>query len=228
MMSGLESLPKASLFVVVAPSGAGKTTLVRSLLRSRPTLCLSISTTTRLARPAEREGVDYYFVSRSRFEHMRDEGCFLEWAEVHGNYYGTSRAVVMAALTGGNDLLLEIDCQGAAQVRSLFQDAITIFVAPPSVDALRERLQGRAQDDPETIERRIRGAQGELARAHEADYLIINDDFDRALRELTLIVDTAALRYRLRYAQSPALAHALRLQPGSTPIPYTSAQRRRD
>jgi guanylate kinase len=220
-MRGLDPLPKASLFVVVAPSGAGKTTLVRALLRTRPALCLSISTTTRLPRPAEREGIDYYFVSRSRFEEMRDEGCFLEWAQVHGNYYGTSRVVVMAALTGGNDLLLEIDCQGAAQVRSLFQDAITIFVAPPSIDALRERLQARAQDDPETIERRITAAQGELVRAHEADYLIINDDFDRALRELMLIVDAAAFRYRLRYAQSPSLVHALRLQPGSTPIPYT-------
>ena len=115
-----------------------------------------------------------------------------------------------------------------AQLLKVLDIGIQIHGYRPAKGPARTHRNGRAQDDPETIERRIRGAQGELARAHEADYLIINDDFDRALRELTLIVDTAALRYRLRYAQSPALAHALRLQPGSTPIPYTSAQRRRD
>jgi len=214
MTSISAALPKASLFVVVAPSGAGKTTLVRALLHTRPSLCLSISTTTRPPRPTEREGRDYFFVDRAQFEVLRDEGRFLESAEVHGNYYGTSRDVVLQALALGKDILLEIDCQGAAQVRKLFPDAITIFIAPPSIQALRARLLARAQDDPSTIERRIRGAQGELARAHEANYLIINDDFDNALRDLSLIVDAASFRYRLRYAKSPALVHALGLQPG--------------
>jgi len=212
MNQSSKALPKASLFVVVAPSGAGKTTLVRALLRSRQSLCLSVSTTTRHPRPSEREGIDYFFVDRDQFERMRDAGHFLEWAVVHGNYYGTSRDVVIDALSQEKDLLLEIDCQGAAQVRKLFRDAITIFIAPPSIATLRDRLQARAQDDPAIIERRIQGAQAELARAHEADYLIVNDDFERALRELTLVVDAAALRYRLRYARSPALVDALRLQ----------------
>jgi len=202
---------QASLFVIVAPSGAGKTTLVQALLRARTGIKLSVSTTTRAPRDAERHGTDYFFVDEQRFLTLKQQGEFLEWALVHGHYYGTSKAFVEETLAKGEDLLLEIDCQGAAQIKGLFPDAVIIFIAPPSVDELQRRLRARAQDDDETIARRIDGAQKELRRAHEADYLVINDDFNRALDDLHRIVEAAGLRYDLRLRRNPLLAERLGL-----------------
>ncbi|HAB47835.1 MAG: guanylate kinase [Betaproteobacteria bacterium] len=204
---------KASLFVIVAPSGAGKTTLVHALLRSRPGIKLSISTTTRAPRRAERQAEHYFFVDEARFLDLIQQGEFLEWAHVHGHYYGTSKAFVQAALAKGDDLLLEIDCQGAAQIKQLFPDAVVVFIAPPSMEELRRRLEARDQDDAQTIARRVEGAQKELLRAHEADFLVINDDFDQALLDLQRIVEASALRYHLRLFRFPQLAERLGLRP---------------
>lgn len=210
-----QRLLKASLFVIVAPSGAGKTTLVHALLRSRPGIKLSISTTTRLPRQSERHGEHYFFVDEARFVELQKNRQFLESAFVHGHYYGTSSSFVEETLANGDDLLLEIDCQGASQIKRLFPEAVVIFIAPPSVEELRRRLHARAQDDEATIARRIEGAQKELQRAHEADYLVINDDFDQALLDLQRIVEASALRYHLRLSRFPLLAERLGLRPAS-------------
>ena len=203
---------QASLFVIVAPSGAGKTTLVHALLRSRPGIKLSISTTTRLPRNTERDGLDYFFVDEAKFLALANQSAFLEWAQVHGHYYGTSKAFVENTLAVGEDLLLEIDCQGAAQIKSLFPEAVIIFIAPPSIHELERRLEARAQDDAASIAKRIKAAQSELQRAHEADYLVINDDFDQALLDLYRIVEAAGLRYHLRLSRNPLLAQRLGLR----------------
>lgn len=203
---------QASLFVIVAPSGAGKTTLVHALLRSRPGIRLSISTTTRAPRKTERHEVDYFFVEEPQFLALKAQGEFLEWAYVHGHYYGTSKLFVEQVLAKGDDLLLEIDCQGAAQIKRLFPNALVIFIAPPSIEELRRRLEARAQDNEETIAKRVEGARKELQRAHEADYLVINDDFDQALLDLQRIVEAAGLRYHLRLNRNPLLAEKLGLQ----------------
>lgn len=194
-----------SLFVVMAPSGTGKTTLVRALLQARPGMELSVSYTTRAPRDGERNGVDYHFVDRPEFERRRDAGEFVEWAEVHGNLYGTSRNWLAQRMAQGHDIVLEIDCQGARQVAVLFPDAITIFIAPPSVQALRERLEGRGKDSAEVIERRIRAAHDELKQAHRFQYVIINQDFATALAQLASIVDAAGLRFAKQQARAPAL-----------------------
>ena len=191
------------LFIVVAPSGAGKTSLVKALLGQRPGVELSISFTTRAPRPGEQHGVDYFFVSTDEFLAKRQAGDFLEWAEVHGNFYATSRSWIESRMSSGTDILLEIDCQGAKQVRSMLDDAIGVFIAPPSIAELRERLLKRGQDSPEVIERRVTAAQGELQQAGEFEYVIINQDFATALAQLLAIVDVARLRFakqRARYA----------------------------
>ncbi len=183
-----------SLFVVSAPSGAGKTTLVRGLVANDPRVRLSISYTTRPARAGETDGRDYHFVSRERFLEMAKRGDFLESAEVYGNYYGTSHRWVRDEMTAGRDILLEIDTQGAAQVRKLFPGCIGIFVLPPSLEVLEARLRGRGQDSPEVIARRLQAAREELSHVDEFDYAIINKDLDEALQDIGSIVRAERLR----------------------------------
>ncbi|MFO1321134.1 MAG: guanylate kinase [Burkholderiales bacterium] len=190
-----------TLFIVSAPSGAGKTSLVRALLAADSAVRLSISFTTRSMRPGEADGRDYHFVARDTFETMRARGDFLESAEVHGNLYGTSRPWIEAAMKGGSDLLLEIDWQGALQVKRLLPMAVGIFVLPPSLEALSERLSHRATDSPEVIERRLRAARAEIAHVEEFDYVIINNDFDAAARDLIAVVRAERLRLASQLAR---------------------------
>lgn len=184
----------SSLFIVCAPSGAGKTSLVNALLKRDPRIRLSVSYTTRSPRPGEADGREYHFVSREQFQRMVDAGAFLECAEVHGNFYGTSQAWIGQALEGGADLLLEIDWQGAAQVRKLFPDCVSIFIMPPSARSLRDRLTQRGQDSESVIERRLAAAREEIAHVGEFDYVIINQEFDVALEDIASIVRAQRLR----------------------------------
>jgi len=183
-----------SLFIVTAPSGAGKTSMVRELLAADPKVRLSVSYTTRQPRPGEKEGIDYHFVNEEKFLQMLADGDFLESAEVHGARYGTSQSYVESVLRDGHDLLLEIDWQGAAQVRSLYAGAIGIFILPPSPEALAQRLHKRAQDSAAVIERRLAAAREEIAHVGEFDYVIINDQFPVAVQELLAIVRAQRLR----------------------------------
>ena len=197
------------LFVVVAPSGAGKTSLVRALLERQPQMRLSISFTTRAPRPGESDGVDYFFVDRAEFERRRDAGEFLEWAEVHGNLYATSRRWIEERVAEGTDIVLEIDWQGAVQVQRLFSDAVGVFIAPPSIEELRRRLPARGQDSEAVIERRVTAAEAELKQAHRFQYVIINQDFTSALQQLSAVVEASRLRYPKQKARSPSVFAAL-------------------
>lgn len=179
---------KGRLFVITAPSGGGKTSLIKALLQDEPTLKLSTSYTTRAPRPGEQNGREYHFVDEPTFLAMRSRGEFLENAEVHGNRYGTSNKVITETLDRGQDLILEIDWQGARQVRRLYPDAIGIFILPPSMEELERRLRGRGQDAEAVIQRRLANAQAEMAHANEFKYAIINKDFDTARAELADIV----------------------------------------
>ena len=190
---------QGTLFVISAPSGAGKTSLVSEMLRQDSRLGVSVSHTTRPMREGEQNGVNYHFVSRDEFEAMIARGDFLEHADVFGNYYGTSQVWVRETLATGQDVILEIDWQGAEQVRRLMPDTISVFIAPPSISALRERLQKRGQDDEQTIERRMRDARKEMSHYGEYDYLIINDNFNNTVEELRAIV--IARRHRLAAQQ---------------------------
>ncbi len=183
------------LFIVSAPSGAGKTTLVRLLLEKDPGIRVSISSTTRPPRTGENDGREYHFVDVQYFLEMVSRGDFLEWAEVHGNYYGTSRRWIEAEMTAGRDVLLEIDWQGAQQVRKAFPSAIGIFILPPSLEELKSRLSGRGTDSAETIARRIAAARDEMRHVDEFDYVIINDDLQQALGNLRSIVSATRLQY---------------------------------
>ena len=176
------------LFVVSAPSGAGKTSLVQSLVKGDDSLMLSVSHTTRPKRAAETDGTHYHFVGASTFAAMREAGEFLECASVYGHSYGTSRRLTMAAMAAGRDVILEIDWQGAAQVRACWPDPVTIFVLPPSRRALRQRLTNRAQDGPEVISTRTAEALADLSHYCEFDHLLVNDDFGAALGDLRQIV----------------------------------------
>jgi guanylate kinase len=187
-MSRKEVARKGSLFVITAPSGAGKTSLTKALLASEPGLKLSTSFTTRAPRPGEQNGREYHFVTEPTFHAMRERGEFLEHALVHGNRYGTSRKVIAETLERGQDLVLEIDWQGAAQVRKLYPDCVGIFILPPSIEELERRLRGRGQDTEAVIQRRLANAQEEMAHAGEFEYRIINKDFDTAKAELERIV----------------------------------------
>ncbi|WP_158880217.1 guanylate kinase [Rhodanobacter sp. L36] len=179
---------EGTLFVVAAPSGAGKSTLVNALLEREPAISLSVSHTTRPPRAGELYGRHYYFVERAEFEREIAEGIFLEHAEVHGNLYGTSRITVQGLLSQGRDVLLEIDWQGAEQIRRAKPDCVSVFILPPSRTELERRLRGRGSDSVEVIERRLRNSRGEIAHAHEFDYILINDVFDQALADLQAIV----------------------------------------
>jgi guanylate kinase len=176
------------LFVITAPSGAGKTSLIEALMHDDPSLKFSVSYTTRAPRPGEKDGVDYHFVDEARFLAMRDRGEFLENAEVHGYRYGTSRKVIEEALRKGEDLILEIDWQGARQVRQLYPGCVGIFILPPSIEELERRMRARAQDSEEVIRRRLAAAREELLHAGEFKYAIINKEFETAKAELADII----------------------------------------
>ncbi len=193
------------LFIVAAPSGAGKTTLVRALLKADPRIKLSISYSTRPPRPGETDGVDYHFVNEEQFLTMMKAGEFLESAKVHGGYYGTSQAWAENVMRQGDDLLLEIDWQGAAQVRKIFPNAVSIFILPPSEDALRERLNKRGQDSDEVIARRLANAHEEIQHVAEFDYVIINTVFDDALRDLQAVFLTQRLRVEKQLVRHAAV-----------------------
>ncbi len=177
-----------NLFVVVAPSGAGKTSLVDALLKLDGNIKLSMSYTTRAPRPGERDGVDYHFVTRERFESMIGANEFLEHAQVHGNFYGTSKRWIDQELAGDHDVLLEIDWQGARQVRQLFGAITGIFILPPSLAELRRRLEGRGKDSAETIARRLANASEEISHVLEFEYIIVNESFEVALADLLAVV----------------------------------------
>ncbi len=201
--------PAGTILIVVAPSGAGKTSLVRALMEARRRIRHSVSFTTRPPRQGERDGEDYCFISEAEFRQRRLAGEFLEWAEVHGNLYGTSRKWIDEQTAAGADIVLEIDWQGARQVRSLYPDAISIFIAPPSLDILKERLQARGKDAPEVIERRLAAARNELEHAGEFQYIIVNQEFTEASRQLLCIADGARCRFRQQAALQPELFAAL-------------------
>jgi guanylate kinase len=188
------SQPTGNIFIVVAPSGAGKTSLVAALLAAEPTVELSISYSTRQPRTGEVDGKHYHFVDQAVFKSMIDRGDFLEHAEVYGNYYGTSAPWIRSRLEVGQDILLEIDWQGAEQVRKAFPEAIGIFIAPPSIEELERRLRGRATDSEEVIRRRLASARAEIDKIGEYDYIVVNDDFERARIDLISIVRANRLR----------------------------------
>lgn len=181
-------MTKGSLFIVAAPSGAGKTSLVNALVEQQSAIRLSVSHTTRPAREGEVNGQDYFFVSQDNFAQMRDAGAFLESATVFDNSYGTSSETVLAQLQLGLDVILEIDWQGAEQVRRNFPESTSIFILPPSKAALEQRLRGRGQDKEDIIARRMRDAENEMSHYVEFDYLIVNDQFDVALSDLAAII----------------------------------------
>jgi guanylate kinase len=197
------SATSGNVFMVVAPSGAGKSSLVSALLRNDPSLFLSVSCTTRAPRPGELEGREYRFVSVAEFERLRDEHALLEWAEVHGNFYGTPVDRIGEMTRLGRDVLLEIDWQGARQVKQRFPAAVGIFILPPSIEELENRLKARGQDSESVIARRLLAAGGEIAHAPECEYVIINQEFSAALTELTQIISAARLRF-----SSQAVRHA--------------------
>ena len=176
------------LFIITAPSGAGKTSLIEAVMDQDPTLKISVSYTTRAPRPGEQDGVDYHYVDDATFLAMRERGEFLESAEVHGNRYGTSKQVILDAVRRGDDLILEIDWQGAQQVRKLYPQAVGIFIQPPSVEELERRMRTRGQDSDAVIRRRLENAREELAHAGEFKYAIINKHFDTAKQELADII----------------------------------------
>ncbi len=184
-----------SLFVVAAPSGAGKSSLVNALLARNANLVLSVSTTTRALRPGEEQGREYHFVSRDTFIAMRSHGDFLESAEVHGNFYGTSRRWIETEMQSGRDIVLEIDCQGAAQIKLMFPDLVSVFILPPSHAELERRLRGRGTDSEAEIARRMVNADAEMRRAGEFDYAIINTSFSEAQSALQAIVAAARQRF---------------------------------
>ena len=178
-----------SLFIIAAPSGGGKTSLVNALLKHDPRLVLSISHTTRPARPGEVDGQHYHFVTEPEYEQMVKNGDFMEHAQVFDYYYGTNRKSVALQLEQGLDVILEIDWQGARQVRTVFPDCCLVFIIPPSLDDLRKRLTGRGQDSAKVIQRRMRDAQAEISHWAEFDHLVVNDNFDTALEELLAIIN---------------------------------------
>ena len=200
-----------NVFVVVAPSGACKSSLVNALLAQDPKLCLSVSATTRAPRSGETDGKDYRFVSRDQFVALQQNNQLLEWAEVHGNFYGTPRDQIEQAIHQGRDILLEIDWQGARQVKRLFAQTIGIFILPPSIQTLEQRLQQRGQDSQAVITRRIEAASEEIMHAPEFEYVIINQDFRIALAELAEVVAVARLRYNSQSAKNEALFASLGL-----------------
>ena len=200
-----------SLFVISAPSGAGKSSLVKALLKTDERLGVSVSHTTRAPRGREQDGLEYHFVDHARFRSMIASGDFLEWAEVHGNLYGTSRASLEAQVAAGHDVVLEIDWQGALQLKALLPEAVLIFILPPSWGELAERLNRRAEDSAEVIEQRLVNARVEVAQARHFDFVIINALFETAVFDLKTIVHSQRLRYSVLLKNQPAVFQALNL-----------------
>ena len=196
-------MPSGTLFIVAAPSGAGKTTLVGRLLADDPQVQHSISFTTRAPRPGEQNGREYHFIDGQRFLAMRERGEFAEWAEVHDNFYGTSRLWLEQRMKEGCDMMLEIDWQGAQQMRRQFPEAIGIFILPPSVAELENRLRRRGADSEDVIARRVAGALAEMRHVGEFDFVIINNDLDVALGELKAAVRASRLRFSRQRARHP-------------------------
>lgn len=194
-----------NIFMVVAPSGAGKSSLVNGLLAQDPDVMLSISCTTREPRPGEEEAKHYRFVSKNDFIAMRDNNALLEWAEVHGNFYGTPRDRIEEAIQAGRDVLLEIDWQGARQIKQHYPSAVGIFILPPSIEALEARLHNRGQDAPHVISKRLLAAGGEMSHASECQYVIINQEFSTALLQLVQIIAATRLRYGTQAARNEEL-----------------------
>jgi guanylate kinase len=185
-----------NLYIVTAPSGAGKSSLVNALLEADSGIKLSVSYTTRAPRPGEENGVHYHFVDVDTFQDMLGKGDFLESAEVYGNYYGTSQPWIEDQMRAGHDILLEIDWQGAAQVRKLVPEAVSLFILPPSLAELRRRLESRGQDSAEVIDKRVAAAQEDISHAYSSDYLVVNDDFATALADLRTVVRAQRLHIR--------------------------------
>ena len=188
-----KSMRKGIFYLVTAPSGAGKTSLVKAVADADESICVSVSHTTRPARPGEKDGVNYYFVSQEEFMDMLERGDFLESAEVYGYHYGTSQAWVNQQLQTGIDVILEIDWQGNAQVRNLHPDSCSIFILPPRVETLRQRLEERAQDSTETIDKRMQQAVAEISHVAESDFIVVNDNFDTAVEDLRAIIRSRGL-----------------------------------
>ena len=205
-------MKSGNLFIVAAPSGAGKSSLVAALLAEDRLVRLSVSHTTRSPRPSEVNGVDYHFLHRDTFLRMAANGEFLESAEVYGNLYGTSQRWIDDTLSGGHDVVLEIDWQGAQQLRKIFSGVISIFILPPSLEALRARLEGRKQDSPETIRRRLAAAKEDISHVVEFDYVIINNNFTDAVKDLAGIIRTQRLQLAWQLAAHEALLQNLTQQ----------------
>lgn len=197
------------LFIITAASGTGKTSLVKELLATTDNLTVSISHTTRAPRPGESDGVHYHFTTVDAFKQMIDESAFLEYAQVFDNFYGTTRQAVEHLLNDGVDVILEIDWQGALQVKEKFSDAVMIFILPPSRDALRSRLSGRGQDSDEVIEKRLAGSLTEMRQYDKFDYVVINDDFAEALADLQTIIKSHRLSRATQQVRNGKLIDAL-------------------
>ena len=203
-------MTKGILYIISAPSGAGKTSLVQALIEMLSDVVVSVSHTTRAMRPGEVDGENYHFVSEDEYAAMVDEGLFLEHARVFDNYYGTSRQHIQEQLLQGKDVILEIDWQGARQIRQLVTDCLSIFVLPPSKTALKQRLSNRGQDSDELIERRMRDAEGEMSHYGEFDYIVINDDFEQAKQDLSAIfVSNRMLQANQQQTHAELLAELL-------------------
>jgi guanylate kinase len=200
-----------NLFAVAAPSGAGKSSLVKALLELDSHLAVSVSHTTRAPRGQEQHGREYWFVDEPEFQAMVGRGEFFEWAQVHGKLYGTSRLAIQDRLTRGEDVVLEIDWQGALQIKRLFEHTVLIFILPPSWDELRQRLLRRGEDNPETIEQRMANARVEVAHARDFDFVIINSLFETALFDLKTVVHSQRLKYAAQRRNKSAVFAALNL-----------------
>lgn len=203
--------PPGNLFVVAAPSGAGKSSLVKALLEIEANLTVSVSHTSRGPRGQEQDGREYHFISAERFRDMVAAGAFLEWAEVHGNLYGTSKAAIQDRLEAGDDVVLEIDYQGALQIKRLFPSAVLIFILPPSWDELRMRLMRRGDTEPVVIERRMAAARTEVAQARHFDFVVVNAVFETALFDLKSVVHAQRLKYAAQLRHRSAVFRALDL-----------------
>ena len=199
----------ANLFIVAAPSGCGKTSLVKALIEKTENLCVSVSHTTRTARPGEEHGKNYFFVSQQEFNQINQDDGFIESAQVFDNYYGSAKQTVKDLLDSGTDVILEIDWQGARQVKTTFDDAIGIFILPPSEAALRERLTDRGQDDKTIVDRRMQDAVSEMQHYNEFDYLVINDDFEVALEDLSQIIHAQRLQLSQQVLNHQSLLNSL-------------------
>ncbi len=200
-----------NLYVVAAPSGAGKSSLVKALMELDSRVEHSVSHTTRSPRGQEFHGREYFFVSDTEFDAMVQANAFLEWAHVHGNRYGTSKATIEERIAKGLDVILEIDFQGAIQIKKIFSNAVLIFILPPSWDELRSRLLRRGEDSPDVVEIRLQNAAEEMAQAHEFDFVIINQLFDKALFDLKAIVHAQRLKYASQRRSRSDIFQALNL-----------------